>query len=85
MTLEELQERLAELATLVEKGEVVTVMHEGKPLFDIVPPKIKRGGIDLEAGEKFLRERGIDRLFGKIPEDFDDPLPEDFLITPLPK
>jgi prevent-host-death family protein len=91
--LNEAKERLAELATLVEKGETVTVTHNGKPLFDIVPPKmtergaekVKKGGLDLEAGAKFLRERGIDKVFTYVAPDFDDPLPEDFLITPLPK
>ena len=37
-----------------------------------------------EAGERFLRERGIDALFSDVASDFDAPLPEDFLLNPLP-
>ena len=48
----------------------------------------EKGGIDLEAGlrrlEEFKRELGIDRIVTYIAPDFDDPLPEDFLLQPLP-
>ena len=32
-----------------------------------------------------MAKHGIDRIVGDIPADFDDPLPEDFLIRPLPE
>jgi antitoxin (DNA-binding transcriptional repressor) of toxin-antitoxin stability system len=69
---------------LAEAGETITVTRNGKPAFDIVPHK-KKGGTDWEAGERYLREHGVDRLVSWIAPDFDDPLPEDFLITPLPE
>lgn len=75
--------RFPELVRAAEGGETVVVTRNGQPVCQIVPYK-KKGGIDWEAGEKFLRDRGIDRLASWISPDFDDPLPEDFLITPLP-
>ena len=47
-------------------------------------PNKKRGGIDLEAGQARLKAHGIDKPFPTIADDFDDPLPEDFLLRPLP-
>ena len=55
--------------------------RDGKPVLDLVPHK-RKGGIDLQALERFKKARGIDRFFTYIAPDFDDPLPEDFLITP---
>jgi antitoxin (DNA-binding transcriptional repressor) of toxin-antitoxin stability system len=61
----------------------VTVTRDGKPVFDIVPHK-KKGGLDLEAGQAYLRAKGITNPVPYIADDFDDPLPEDFLLRPLP-
>ena len=33
---------------------------------------------------EFKRKHGIERIVDYIAEDFDDPLPEDFLFRPLP-
>ncbi len=82
--MKDAKNRFAELVRLSEKGETVVVTRNGVPVADIVPHK-KKGGINWEAGDKFLKERGVDRLFSYIAPDFDDPLPEDFLITPLPE
>lgn len=86
VSIREAKNRLTELARLVEAGERVTVTRHGKPAFDLVPHERKRG-IDWEAGEAYLKSKGIERKPGeslfKIASDFDDPLPEDFLITPI--
>jgi len=50
---------------------------------DLVPHQ-RKGGIDLEALAEFKRTHGIERFFGDVSADFDDPLPEDFLLKPLP-
>jgi prevent-host-death family protein len=84
VSIKDAKNRLTELARLVEQGETVTVTRNGKPVLDLVPHK-RKGGLDLEAGQRFLRERGVDTLFSYVAEDFDDPLPEDFLLRPLPK
>lgn len=84
VTMKQAKDQLTALARRVEKGETVTVTRNGKPVIDLVPHR-KKGGLDFEALAAFKRERGIERFFGDIPPDFDDPLPEDFLLRPLPK
>lgn len=82
MSIREVQDRFEELAHDVEQGETVTVTRDGRAVFDLVPRK--KQGIDWEAGEAYLRSKGIVRTEGFIADDFDDPLPEDFLLRPLP-
>ncbi|KQW28950.1 prevent-host-death protein [Rhizobium sp. Root274] len=90
-----LQEAIRDLDTLahaVEQGEVVTVTRDGKPVLDLVPhagsgeveTKPKKGGIDWEAMQAHLRSIGVEDAVPYIADDFDDPLPEDFLLRPLP-
>lgn len=82
--ISEARRRLGALVRLVEAGETIVVTRKGRPVVDIVPHR-PRGGIDREAIEAFKRERGLDRLVEYIADDFDDPLPEDFLLKPLPE
>lgn len=81
--IREAKNKLTELARRVEAGESITVTRNGKPVMELIPAK-KKGGIDWEGGRAYKKERGIESFFGEIPADFDDPLPDDFLITPLP-
>lgn len=81
--IREAKNRLTELARRVEGGERITVTRNGKPVMELVPAE-KKGGINWEGLEAYKKEHGIQNFFGDIPADFDDPLPEDFLITPLP-
>lgn len=81
--IREAKNKLTELARRVEAGESITVTRNGKPVMELVPAK-QKGGINWEGGRAFKKERGITNFFGDIPVDFDDPLPEDILITPLP-
>ena len=75
--------RLTELARRVEDGERFTVTRDGKPVMELVPAK-EKVGIDWEGLEAYKREKGITSFVTYVAEDFDAPLPEDFLITPLP-
>jgi prevent-host-death family protein len=84
VSIKEAKDKLTALARRVENGETVTVTRNGKPVFDLVPHK-KKGGVDLAAGEAYLRSKGIDKLITYVAPDFDDPLPEDFLLRPLPE
>jgi prevent-host-death family protein len=84
VSIKDAKNRLTELARLVENGETVTVTRNGKPVLDLVPHK-RKGALDLAAGEAFLKARGIDEVFTYVADDFDEPLPEDFLLQPLPK
>ena len=83
VSLKEAKNRLTELARLVENGETVVVTRNGKPVADLVPHK-PQGGLNFEALAEYKRKHGIDRFFEFVPDDFDDPLPEDFLLRPLP-
>lgn len=80
--MKEAKNRLTELVRAVEAGAVITLTRNGAPVADIVPHK--RSGINLEAGSAYLRSIGVRDPFPYVAEDFDDPLPEDFLIKPLP-
>ncbi|MEJ0040867.1 MAG: type II toxin-antitoxin system prevent-host-death family antitoxin [Rhizomicrobium sp.] len=73
--------RFSELVRAAEGGETIVITRNGEPVCEITPYK-KRGGTDWEAGEKFLRDRGIDRIASWVSPDFDDPLPEDFSSRP---
>lgn len=83
VSMKDAKNRLTELARRVEAGETVTITRNGKPVLDMVPHR-KKGGINWEALEVYKREHGIDRIVTWIADDFDDPLPEDFLLRPLP-
>ena len=76
VSLKEAKHRLTALARLVEKGETVVVTRNGKPVFDLVPHRAK--ALRLEAGEEFLKKRGVKEIFPFVAEDFDAPLPEEF-------
>lgn len=84
VSIKDAKNRFSELGRAAEAGETITVTRNGKPAFVIGPPQ-KKSGLDLAAGAAFKRKHGIDKFFGDIPEDFDDPLPEDFLLKPLPE
>ncbi len=83
VSIREAKNRLTELARQVEKGETVVVTRHGRPVFDLVPHR-KRGGLNLAAGEAYLKAKGITNPVPFIADDFDAPLPEDFLLRPLP-
>jgi len=91
VAIQEVQGRFDELARDAERGEVVTITRDGKPVLDIVAhnddagaPAKKAVGFDWEAGQAYLRTRGVVDPVPYIADDFDDPLPEDFLLKPLP-
>lgn len=84
VNIEDAERRLAELAQRAEHGETIVFVRDGKPVADLVPHK-RMGGLDFEGLKRFKEERGIDKIVTFIAPDFDDPLPEDFLITPVPE
>ena len=80
VTIREAKNRLTELAREVERGETIVVTRNGSPVFELTPHR-PRKGLRLEAIEEFKRKRGIDAIVAFIADDFDDPLPEDFLAA----
>jgi antitoxin (DNA-binding transcriptional repressor) of toxin-antitoxin stability system len=82
VSLKPAKDRFMALARRVENGETVLVTRNGRPIFEMVPHRHKRG-LDFEALAAFKRKRGIGEVFTHVAEDFDAPLPEDFLLRPL--
>ncbi len=83
VSIREAKNRLTELAREVEEGETIVVTRNGRPVFDLVPHQ-PRKGLRLEAIDEFKRKHAIKTVVPYIAEDFDAPLPEDFLLRPLP-
>ncbi|MBC8012802.1 MAG: type II toxin-antitoxin system prevent-host-death family antitoxin [Methyloceanibacter sp.] len=84
VSIRDAKNRLTELAREVERGETITVTRNGRPVFDLVPHQ-EQGGLNMMAGDAYLRAKGITSPVPYIADDFDAPLPEDFLIMPLPR
>lgn len=82
VSIKEAKNRLTAIVREVEEGEHVVITRNGKPVAEVVPHR-KKGGINWEALRKWKETHGVDRIFGEVSPDFDDPLPEDFLITPI--
>jgi prevent-host-death family protein len=80
----EAKDRLPDLIREVEAGETIVLTRDGEPVADITPHRPRKGGLRLEAIEEFKKKHGIESIVPYISEDFDDPLPEDFLLRPLP-
>ena len=80
--IKEAKNRLSELVRCMESGERVVVTRRGEPVFEMVAPRPR--GVNFDALDHWKEERGLPQhIVGPLPHDFDDPLPEDFLITPI--
>jgi prevent-host-death family protein len=82
VSVKEAKDRLTQLLRAAESGETVVITRNGVPVADIVPHK-RRGGVDLEAGYAYLKSIGVEKAVLFVADDFDAPLPEDFLIAPM--
>lgn len=83
VSIKDAKTHLTELARQVEQGKTVTVTRNGKPVIDLVPHRPRRG-LNLDAIDAFKKKHNISSLIEYVADDFDAPLPEDFLIKPLP-
>ena len=80
--LKEAKNRLSELVRRFERGERVVVTRNGAPVFEMSTPR--KGGADFAALARWKESKGLPHnIVGDLPPDFDDPLPEDFLSTPI--
>ena len=84
ISIKEAKNKFSELIRRAEAGERVVVTRDGKPVASIISIDENRGGLNLQALKDYKRKHGIKSFVREIPADFDDPLPEDFLITPMP-
>ena len=83
VSIREAKNRLTELARKVENGETVVVTRNGRPIIDLVPHRPSKG-LRLEAIDAFKTKHDIETIAPVVADGFDDPLPEDFLLHPLP-
>jgi prevent-host-death family protein len=83
VSMRDAKNRLTELARRVEQGEEIVITRNGRPVLDLVPHR-PRSKLDLAAVERFKAKHGITQIVPAIPDDFDEPLPEDILLRPLP-
>ena len=83
ISIRDAKNRLTELARDVEQGETIIVTRNGRPVLDLVPHQPSKG-LRLEAIDEFKRKHKIKAIVPYIADDFDKPLPEDFLLRPLP-
>ena len=83
VSIREAKNRLTELAREVERGETIIVTRNGSAVFELAPHR-PRKGLRLEAIDEFKRRHNIDAIVEFIADDFDEPLPEDFLSRPSP-
>jgi prevent-host-death family protein len=84
VSIRDAKNRLTELARQVERGDTIVVTRNGRPVLDLVPHR-SRKGLRLGAVAEFRRGLGPPVVPAFLAEDFDDPLPEDFLLRPLPR
>ncbi len=83
VSMRDAKNHLTALAREVEAGETIVVTRNGQPVFDLVPHR-RRGGLNFAAGQAYLAAKGITDPLPFIAQDFDAPLPEDFLLQQLP-
>jgi prevent-host-death family protein len=83
VSIRDAKNRLTELAREVERGEMIVVTRNGRPAFDLVPHQAHKG-LRLEAIDEFKRKHRINAIVPYIADDFDEPLPEDFLLRSFP-
>lgn len=80
--INEAEGQLEALAKEVLAGERIVLTANGEPMVELTPPPKRQRGLDLEGYARWLKANRLKPLLTEIPNDFDDALPEDFLISP---
>ena len=85
--VKEAKAKLTELLRIAESGERIVLTRNGKPVADLVPHEAT-----TEAEKMSILDRvqawhtsNPAKAIGWVAADFDDPLPEDFLLQPFPE
>jgi prevent-host-death family protein len=84
--VKEAKAKLTELLRRVEAGERIVLTRHGKPVADLVPHKdeVEEKPMSLLERLEVWRKDNPPLGIGWVADDFDEPLPEDFLLQPLP-
>jgi prevent-host-death family protein len=84
--VKEAKAKLTELLRAVEAGERITLTRHGKPIADLVPHEAvkKEQPMSLLARVEAWHKANPSKGIGWVSPDFDEQLPEDFLLQPFP-
>jgi prevent-host-death family protein len=84
--VKEAKAKLTELLRRVEAGERIVLTRHGKPVADLVPHKdgVEEKPMSLLERLEVWRKGNPPLGIGWVADDFDEQLPEDFLLQPLP-
>jgi prevent-host-death family protein len=83
VAVKEAKAKLTELLRAVEAGEKIVLTRHGKPVADLVPHAEDKPMSVLDR-VKVWRDANPGPDIGWVSPDFDEPLPWDFLLQPLP-
>jgi prevent-host-death family protein len=84
VSIKDAKNRFTELARQVEAGKTIVVTRNGRPVLDLVPHRTA-AKLDTGAVARFKKRHGLKALITSISPDFDEPLPENVLLRPLPR
>jgi len=84
VSIKQAKDTLPALVREVEGGARIVITRNGKPVAEVVPHAERKKGLNPEGYERWKKEAGVERIVAHVAPDFDDPLPEDFLIRPGP-
>jgi prevent-host-death family protein len=84
--VKEAKAKLTELLRAAEAGERIVLTRHGKPVADLVPHSdaVEEQPMSLLERVEAWHNANPGPKIGWISPDFDDPLPEDFLLQPFP-
>ncbi len=84
--VKEAKAKLTELLRAVEAGERITLTRHGKPIADLVPHLAGTEQKPMSVLERVAAWHKANPTpdIGWVSDDFDDQLPEDFLLQPFP-
>jgi prevent-host-death family protein len=80
ISVKDAKNQLSDLLHRAEAGEKIILTRHGKPVAEI-GPVAKSDGINFAALDVIKKRLDVEKLVTYIAPDFDDPFPEDYLIT----
>jgi antitoxin (DNA-binding transcriptional repressor) of toxin-antitoxin stability system len=78
--ISEFRNRIDEYTRRMEAGEAFVVGRNASST-EAILARQREVGLDFEALRRWKEKNGYDQIVRPIPDDFDDPLPWDFLFT----
>ena len=85
--VKEAKAKLTELLRIAESGERIVLTRNGKPVADLVPHEAttEEDKMSILDRVQAWHASNPSSAIGWVSDDFDDPLPEDFLLQPFPE